>query len=527
MSTCDVEHELCKVDESLSPTRLIHVTNDPPKLVLGSELVPRPRYVTLSHSRGGYDIIKLTSDNLDSLKRALPVDDLPLTLKDAIEVTRKLGIDYLWIDSLCIIQDSETDWENESALMSSVYGQSACTIAASSARNSTEGMFRVLPFYSGGFRARITDGGRKRVQDFRTEDVYERSALKTHLGTRAWALQEKMLAARTIHFGERGAFWECRTTMASQYLPDGFPKQLVRPLVRRNEYFKWLYQWPMIVRLYSAANLTFGKDKLPALSGVARLVFEETGDEYLAGLWKAQLEEQLCWRRFQSNPTDQRPPWRAPTWSWASMDGGVAWRPLQNGILETKYAHVLEARTVKRGADPFGQITSGVVRLACSGMVVGHLTQSHYTSKQGSKESETMMMLSSSTEQVFPITLDCLVDGQLSNDWPIHLLPILGGRTGLRHGVSKDVDEYIDEMMIEGVVLRATQENKGEFIRIGGFSYTKGTWPGTSSFRTEDELYEPFLESFKENGKAIAEEICAEIVEDENNPNHRFALTII
>lgn len=110
--------------------------------------------------------------------------------------------------------------------MTSIYGQLSCTIAASSARDNTEGMLRKLPYYSGGLRALITDGGRKRVQDYRTHDVCERSALKTHLGTRAWALQEKLLAPRTVRFGERGAIWERRTTLASEYLPDGVPEPL-------------------------------------------------------------------------------------------------------------------------------------------------------------------------------------------------------------------------------------------------------------------------------------------------------------
>lgn len=527
MSACLAEHELCKSEETVLPNRLVQVVSNPPRLVLGSELILRPRYVTLSHSWGGEHPIKITSDNLDAYQKALPIDILPQTFKDAIEITRKIGIDYLWIDSLCIIQDSEADWEKESALMTSVYGQSACTIAASSARDITDGMFRKLPYYSGGFRALITDGGQNRVQDFRTQDVYERSALETHLGTRAWALQEKLLAPRTVHFGERGAFWECRTTVASEYLPDGIPRALIMPLVRRNKFFKWVYQWPMIVRLYSAANLTFGKDKLTALAGVARLVAEETGDEYLAGLWKAQLEEQLCWSRRKSDPADTRPPWRAPTWSWASIDGGVAWMPLQKGKLETKYAHVMDAHTRKRGVDPFGQVASGAIRIACSGVVVGRMALSQDPLKQDAKETRTRLTLSGDTEQEYSISLDYLEDAHISRDSPLYLLPILGGGTGLGMGRDKDADGYAREMMVEGVVLRATNELKGEFSRLGAFNFTKGKWQGSLAFRTGEELYEPFLKLLKEQGNAVAEEICAEIIEDSGHPDHRYVITII
>lgn len=527
MSTCLAEHELCKIDQAALPTRLIQIVSDPPRLVLSSGITSRPRYVTLSHSWGGHDIIKLTSANVTSFQEALPIGELPQTFQDAIGIARKIDIPYLWIDSLCIIQDSETDWEQESALMHTVYGQSSCTIAASSARDSTEGIFRKLPYYSGGFRARIIDGGVKRVQDFRAQDVYERSVLKTHLATRAWALQEKMLAPRTMHFGERGAFWECRTTLASEYLPDGIPRALINPLIRRNKFFKWLYKWPMIVRLYSAGNLTFGKDKLTALAGVARLVSQETGDEYLAGLWQAQLEEQLCWLRGNSDPVHIRPPWRAPTWSWASIDGGVAWKPLQKGVMETKYAHVMDAHTIKRGTDPFGQVTSGAVRIASSGLVVGQSLTPQDSANQDKKEIGGKLKLLADMEREYSISLDCLEDPHLPNDSPLYLLPILGGETGLRQRTNKEPEEWTSEMMIEGVVLRATRERKGEFFRVGAFNYSKGKWHSSNAFRTDEELYEPFLKLLEEKGKAVAEEICTEIIEDAEYPDHRYVLKII
>lgn len=372
MSTCSESHEPCKSnDEGTLPTRLISINSESPQLVLTSDLSKKPRYATLSHSWGSDEVIKLTSGNLDLFLEAIPIEKLPKTFKEAFEIARALELGYIWIDTLCIIQNSEDDWQKESALMSSVYGGSTITIAASSAHHSTEGCFLKQPYFSGGLRARITDGGRQRVQDFRNLKIYNLSTFDTHPGTRAWALQEKILPPRTIHFSDRGAFWECRTMIASEYLPDGFPKQLVSPLVNRKGKFEWL--WPQIVMLYSAANLSFGKDKLPALSGVARLGYNETGDQYLAGLWRGQIEEQLCWRRGRSQATVKRLPWRALTWSWASVDGRVIWNRTQERILETKYAHVVNAGTTPYGHDPFGQVTSGVIRLACSAMVSGHL----------------------------------------------------------------------------------------------------------------------------------------------------------
>lgn len=503
------------------PTRLISIAGESPRLVLSAECPGRPQYATLSHSWGSRDVIKLLSEDLDSYMEALPIERLPATFSHAIEITRKLGLDYLWIDSLCIIQNNESDWQRESALMSSVYGGSAVTIAASSARDSTHGCFLKPPHFSGGLRARITDGGRKRVQDFRSQEVYNLSTFDTHLGTRAWALQEKMLPPRTIHFGDRGAFWECRTNIASEYLPDGFPNMLVSPLVRRKGNFEWL--WNQIVQLYSAANLTFAKDKLPALSGVAKLGHSETGDQYLAGLWRSQVEEQLCWRRWRSEPDVKRPAWRAPSWSWTSVDGRVTWYKRQKGVLETNYAHVLNASTTPYADNPFGQVTGGVICLACSSMVAGRLVPWNKFNKQGFN----ILLHADKEDKEFPIQIDCLEDGQQEDTGPIYLLPIIGGQTGTATGAGADQKDWLWEWLIEGIVLRLGNVTKGEFSRIGSFNFYKDKVVWTGSAEIEDSSYEPFLKVMEEQGARTAEAVCAEIISSPEHPDERYVITII
>jgi hypothetical protein len=369
LSTCCEGHVLCNSnDEGFLPTRLISLTTEPPRLVLTAEYSKNLRYATLSKCWGNHGTPKLTSENLRSYMNATSVEGLPKTYRDTIMITKQLGLAYLWIDSLCIIQDDE-DWTKESGMMSPVYGGSTINITVSSAHNSTEGCFLKPANFIGGLRARITDGGRKRVQDFRSSDEYDRSTYKTPLGTRAWALQEKMLSARTIHFSDRGLFWKCRTTIASEHLPDGFPKQLGSQFVRRDGPLEDM--WGHIIRLYSEANLTFGKDKLPALASVARLVYKKTGDQYLAGLSRGKILEQFCWTRTKAKPLVKRPPWRAPTWTWASIDGGASWRTAPEGCLGMPYAHVVDAGTTTLGHDPFGQVTGGAICLACSTMATG------------------------------------------------------------------------------------------------------------------------------------------------------------
>jgi hypothetical protein len=526
LSICSESHERCKdSNQGTPPTRLVSIAGDSPRLVLTANLISKPRYATLSHSWGAHDITMLTSEHVHSFQEKIQLEKLPKTFQDAITIVRRFGLDYLWIDSLCIIQDDENDWLKESSLMSSVYGNSTITIAASSARDSSQGCFLKQHNFSGGLRARITDGGRQRVQDFRCSEVYELSTFKTHLGSRAWALQEKMLPPRTIHFSDRGAFWECRTTIASEYLPDGFPNQLVSPLVRREGELVRL--WQQIVRLYSAAKLSFGKDKLPALSGIARLVYNETDDGYLAGLWRRKIEEQLCWSRFGPQPAVHRPHWRAPTWSWASIDGAVSWYELQDGLLETKYAHVLDASTEKYGQDPFGQVISGVLRLACSNMVSGSLIHPENSINLEAEGSAVISLQVGKEYQEFSIQLDCLSDNSGDNSGLVYLLPLLGGKTG--SASREDGKTWLDELMIEGIALRTTGVRKGEFTRVGSFNFyqyeSKIRGFGNGDERTE--LYEPFLRVLEEHGSTTAESACVEVISNPEHVDERFVITII
>ncbi|KFZ02239.1 hypothetical protein V500_00347 [Pseudogymnoascus sp. VKM F-4518 (FW-2643)] len=527
LSNCTESHDLCKSSgDGTLPTRLISVTGESPRLVLTSECLIRPRYATLSHSWGSYNVIKLTSEDLDTYMEALPLERFPKTFKEAIEITQRLGLDYLWIDSLCIIQDNVDDWQKESALMSSVFGGSTITIAASSARDGSQGCFMKQPYCSGGLRARITDGELRRVQDFRSGEVYGRSTFKTHLGTRAWALQEKMLASRTIHFGDRGAFWEFRTKIASEYLPDGFPGPLVRPLVSR----KWKFQhlWPVIVRLYSAANLTFGKDKLPALSGIAKLGYNETGDQYLAGLWKDKLEEQLCWGRghweSESTMMRPRPPWRAPTWSWASIDGEVMWRPRRKGIVDTPHVKVLHANTTKYSYDPFGQVTSGVIRLACSSLAAGYLVHSSESNNPEPKEEAFIVPYAGNRELNFSVQIDCQDDRNNAPGKPSYLLPLFSGKTVHYIKRERESKDGIREVMIEGIVLQATGATKGEFSRIGYFKFYKSR---SSYDDNEEETYEQFLKVLKGYGKTTAKAVCTEVISNRKHVDKRYVITLV
>lgn len=119
------------------PTRLLEVGNL--RLVESKYITPE-RYVALSHCWGIVSKrFSTVEKNFSQLKKSIDVEALPQTFRDAITVTRGLQIKYIWIDSLCIIQDDEEDWYREAARMELVFSDAYCTIGASSSKSSIEG----------------------------------------------------------------------------------------------------------------------------------------------------------------------------------------------------------------------------------------------------------------------------------------------------------------------------------------------------------------------------------------------------
>ena len=156
----------------------------------------------------------------------IPSSELPQTFQDAISVTRRLQIRYLWIDSLCILQDSPEDWDHESAQMHLVYGNAYVTLAADDSRNSSEGLFRdrfpslVTPIIvATAWKEALAKKFVVIPRRFWSESVAE-----SPLNRRAWVLQERYLSPRIIHFGETQILWECKSRDCCETFPDGIPE---------------------------------------------------------------------------------------------------------------------------------------------------------------------------------------------------------------------------------------------------------------------------------------------------------------
>ncbi|KAI0376800.1 heterokaryon incompatibility protein-domain-containing protein [Hypomontagnella monticulosa] len=415
-------------------------------------------YSTLSHRWGDQKFLTLTTRNESSLEEGIPTSSLPQTFQDAIEVTKSVGLRYLWIDSLCIQQDSESDWREQSAKMGSIYRNCHFNIAATAASSDGVGLFvsqnplSFLPVYvkidtsfltSGPEEAEALQRGETiqtiktpTMEMFRSEDrgrdEYSMTTWRTVLHHRAWVFQERLLSPRVLNFGNGGIAWECWEKVALEHnnlLPNESisheENESLRKFRDTKIFSRWLEnlsqkiaefpesrigltqeayrRWQDAIEIYSRTSLTFPKDKLIALSGLASLVQKSIKDEYLAGLWRGNLPNDLLWTvklgessiRGQIEPvlcfrgiggaaawptidvsdpflgastsTHKEKHWRAPTWSWAHLDTPIYYESdsldhemtsseFCDGAVSNILIRLLNSRIIPVGRDLCGQV---------------------------------------------------------------------------------------------------------------------------------------------------------------------------
>ncbi|KLU81039.1 hypothetical protein MAPG_00134 [Magnaporthiopsis poae ATCC 64411] len=337
------------------------------------------RYVCLSYCWGTADFAKTTPDTIEAHRRGLDPQRLPRTFQDAIYIARALKVQYLWIDALCIIQNETAmaDWTTESARMAHVYQNSYLTIAAAWGESVLDGCFRD--------RELITQIGSVRVQ--KISHFPSGAALRYRhdfpLLERGWTYQERMLSPRILYFGRQELLWDCwkeRTCGCRlQTYPRGggqktcFYNATIGPGMERYGRHDLVGNvWRSMVVQYSPLQLSFPADKLPAVSGLADLWASRMGWQYLAGLWRENLIADMCWYAPRSQTPARSTQWRAPTWSWVSVDGPVEYdRDLYTWFDPEVVAKVRElarataAHCELAGSSPTGQVKNGWVELTC------------------------------------------------------------------------------------------------------------------------------------------------------------------
>ena len=336
-------------------------------------------YLTLSHRWGVGKPLSLTTANRDELAQNINPRHLSRTFRDAIHVTRQMGLRYLWIDSLCILQDSKEDWERESAIMGEIYSNSQCNIVAMAPEDGL--FFDRSPYLvrSTPVSVQWTGGPAKAfVLTTKSSVRLDDAAHVVPIYRRGWILQEQLLSPRALLFTRDHVFWECCQLEASDAHPHGMPPSDLQPTsylgrddfslsrlqlkrflstgqstemmmgggncsnlsrklgeIRSRSYLKGMgnrderwYIWREIVQDFTGRDLTVKSDRLVALSGIASALSRRFGStaRYTYGLWMWRSSDlvlaELMWH--VSSGRARRPLGRgAPTWSWGSVDGKI------------------------------------------------------------------------------------------------------------------------------------------------------------------------------------------------------------
>lgn len=396
LDECMEKHEKCKtgglrVVQSgfVLPTRLLDCEFENPRLVDGASL-PRnsegygPPYVCLSHCWGDSDAVpKTLKDTLAAAREGIAFDTLSKTFQDTVVVTRRINVRYLWIDSLCIVQDDEAEKNRELTIMDLIYGMAICVVAASDALDGRGGCFtsrnedsthRRLQPYSATFQG--SKKGQASIKIYPHLADWAGAMTSGKMYTRGWCFQERQLSKRMIYFTTMRVLWECREAKASEDHPEFVSDSLLRSQSAVKKPYRildaawnisqptswlrldpekdevWMHHWCRVIEEYSGKQLgKMQEDRLKALAGLAATVsriITTAGDPdnsfYNAGLWYKDLQRGLAWfpaleTRVKQGGGESWPPplikaevfhnWTIsypptlPSWSWITIDGPV------------------------------------------------------------------------------------------------------------------------------------------------------------------------------------------------------------
>lgn len=456
---CCSNHKTCREmqQSGWKPKRLIDIVDyeDGYVRMISSSTLPESahadRYVALSHCWGRKPFLILERHNEMEFGSGIAVSSLAPNFQDAIYTTHQLGFRYIWIDSLCIVQNCHDDWGEHAPLMNKVYRNAVLTLAAAASPDAYGGFFRdrnpalVKPCP---FKLRKEDGALVECSLIKA-DFWELDVRQAPLSKRAWVVQERLLASRSLYFGQSQIYWECQELHACEVFPGGTPMEFLSDIEYPDavdaasvkafrKTMSWLadstvdkthadaeldnsrcyqspYQvWDEVLSLYVECGLTKSEDKLVAISGIVKDFAEYLGDEYLAGLWRKRFIAGLLWhveadRLMQSFVPATRPDkYRAPTWSWASVDAPhvVSKSETFHGVDEG-HAEIIDINVVPKGTDPTAQLSHACLR------VTGHLIR---TRRRPKRDQNAL----GSFGRFYPDTdIDAMDGGEPFFCWPI------------------------------------------------------------------------------------------------------------
>jgi hypothetical protein len=401
-------HDLCPKPVIVTlPTRVIDC-NDPckPRLLITKGSSSKALYTTLSYVWGEDQPHRTTAENLKKYQSGIDSDFIPATIQDAIRVTRFLGLRYLWVDSFCILQDSESDKAAEISKIHVYFRDSYITIIAASAGSVSQGFLQQTPSYTFPVTKLpyvIDDETVGTISVVNDDDIYphyidpDTGGMEQHqdpTSTRAWCLEERVLSPRRLIFRVHALRYECHTTSINingsvvgamdgdslRYVRYGGYRHPAQLPIFGDGLFKdtperintIVLNWHDLITTYTRRIVTRPKDKLLAFGGIAehfRQLWTQLNvmTHYAAGVWTHQLVTDLLWERdvhdergMQSLPAL----FRAPSWSWAAIDNGVVFELSEEQAEISVQCDVGSCEVIlKEQSHPYGEVTAGMLVL--------------------------------------------------------------------------------------------------------------------------------------------------------------------
>ena len=340
---CLETHKKCRLPVTTTTrvylSRLLFIGSDVDDHCKVVDCRPRIRwqYAALNYCWGASKFIQISKRTCKTYKQAVPTTALPNAFRDAILICRRLNIRYLWIDSLCILQDDMNDWANESAKMADIYEGAVLVIAATSTTNphcsfleqgealqqepieiESESLCGRFPAVKA--RRRLKDSGWHIFDDPPNNNGND------PLGARGWALQERTLATRYISFAVGEVQWQCKTLEECECGPLVRPTGLQTGSLETALSLSPSEAWDQTIKCYTHKLLSYEQDRLPAVAGIATRFAQLTGLSYFCGLWLQTIVDDLCWMISDREwPHDTAKGWvyTGPTFSWVLRNGPV------------------------------------------------------------------------------------------------------------------------------------------------------------------------------------------------------------
>ncbi|KAJ4863403.1 heterokaryon incompatibility protein (HET) domain-containing protein [Trichoderma breve] len=389
---CEQDHTQCTRFRSQVPwypTRLLDVGpegNSSFALVHSAQAIDKDeKYMTLSHRWGDAKVPTLTTKTIINWAQGLSVKILPKTFQDFIMLAQRLQIRYVWIDSLCIIQEGDNgkDWRTEALTMDKVYMNSYCNVSA-----------------DWGSPKRGLEPNRDVVVAEECllveNEFWEDQVSRSPLSVRGWVVQERWLCPRNLRFGPREVFFECEPLLEGDViLKSAFsnlqtlqsPQAALLPATLRTELYT---AWGEILSKYSRCYLTYASDRTVAFSGIAKFFRSLVDDNYIAGLWLRNLASDMMWFRHRLLTTavvedtkdrlslfnnNKGGVYRAPSFSWASTAVPIALNHMEDNmgfIISVRCIHFRDSSnaTIEDWTgDIFGPLSTPMVEI----LVVGTL----------------------------------------------------------------------------------------------------------------------------------------------------------